>query len=334
MDITTLPGNIDNHKRYLQILRSIDDFLSSAGYQKVDVPAYSPKLIPESYLEVFETEYRYFDQREKLYLIPSSELFLKRLLANGVGSCYTLMKNYRNSEAPSSRHLSEFTMLELYKVNADYFDVAEDVMNLFRTIAQNLFGKTSFEYQGTTIFLDRYEKITVKDAFTKYAQITDIFNHTTFLEEAKKKGYTVEGFTYSDIWSQIYAQEVEPNLGINGQPTIIYEYPKELAAVIEYDETRNVAYRFEVYIEGIELGNCGNEVSDKTDFSELKARLENEYKERKENKKIMFPPDDEFVDLLKKMPRTAGIAIGIDRLAMLLTNTTSIQDLQVISFKS
>lgn len=334
MKIQTLPENRGNHKKYLAVLHAIDTFLQNRDYQKVDVTALSPVLIPESYLEVFETEYRYFDQKEKLYLIPSSELFLKRLLAVGFGSCYTLMKNYRNSEAPSSRHLSEFTMLEMYKVDAGYFDVAEDVIELFKHIAETLYGKPSIIYQGKEVSLRNYEKITVREAFQKYAGITDVFSHEELFEEAAKKGYIVDGFSYSAVWSQVYAQEVEPNLGTNGKPTIIYDYPRELAAIVEFDAAKNAANRFEIYIHGIELGNCGNEVSENTDFDEMQKRLEKEYEERKNNDKIMFPPDTEFMGLLKKMPKTSGIAIGVDRLAMIFTDVESVSDLQVITLSS
>lgn len=333
MQIVTHPENLDNHKKYLKVLAAIEEYLESANYQKIDVPALSPTLIPESYLEVFETEYRFFDMKEKLYLIPSSELFLKRLLAKGIGSCYTLMKNYRNAEAPSSRHLSEFTMLEMYKVQANYFDVAEDVIKLFQNISNKLHGKTSFIYKGQKVDVSSYEKITVSEAFAQYANIDNIFNHESFFQKAKAKGYVVDGFTYADIWSQIYAQEIEPHLGTNGKPTIIYEYPRELAAVVEYDSRKNVAYRFEIYICGIELGNCGNEVSTHTDFDEIEERLNNEYDERKQNNKIMFPPDTDFMNALRTMPVTSGIALGVDRLAMIFADVESIKDLQVISYE-
>ena len=82
------------------------------------------------------------------------------------------------------------------------------------------------------------------------------------------------------------------------------------------------------------MGNCGNEVSENTDFDEMQKRLEKEYEERKNNDKIMFPPDTEFMGLLKKMPKTSGIAIGVDRLAMIFADVESVSDLQVITLSS
>lgn len=326
MAIKTAISHLETHKKYVKILRFIDDFLGTLGYTKFELPSMSPALIPESYLNIFRTEFQYEQEKEKLYLIPSSELYLKRLLATGSGSCYTLMKNFRNSEPHTSRHLPEFMMLEMYKVNATYFDIAEDTMSLLGDLAQKLYGSDSISWQGNTISLSEYEKITVAEAFDKYASISDIFNQDEFMKQAAGKGYIVEGFSYTDVWSQIYTQDVEPHLGMNGTPTVIYDYPKELAAVVEYNPEKKVASRLEIYINGIELGNCGTEVSDNTDFEELETRLTNEAA------KVDYTPDMEFKDVLKKMPHTAGIAIGVDRLAMILLDVESVQDLQLITY--
>ena len=326
MSITTSISHLENHKKYVQILRHIDDFLAEKHYTKVELPAMSPALIPESYLSVFATEFRYEQEKQPLYLIPSSELYLKRLLAEGSGSCYTLMKNFRNSEPHTSRHLPEFMMLEMYKVDAAYFDIADDTMALLRYISQKLYGSSAITWQGAHISLADYEKITVAEAFQKYADISEVFIEEDFMKQASAKGYTTEGFSYVDVWSQVYTQDVEPHLGMNGKPTIIYDYPRELAAVVEFDPKKNVANRLEIYINGIELGNCGTEVSDNTDFNELENRLKNEAT------KVDYAPDTEFIDILKKMPKTAGIAIGVDRLAMILLDVESVQDLQVITY--
>src|SRR5690348_5426510 len=114
MNIKTHIHNLENYKKLLQIEKITHHYLEKKGYLPIDLPVLSPALIPESYLEVFETEFQYFDKKEKLYLTPSPELFLKRLLAYGVGNCYYLGKSFRNSEPDSSRHSFEFTMLKFY----------------------------------------------------------------------------------------------------------------------------------------------------------------------------------------------------------------------------
>ncbi|MDD4027091.1 MAG: hypothetical protein PHO75_02770 [Candidatus Shapirobacteria bacterium] len=326
MEIKSQIDNLKNHQIFLEVKRLVDVFLQKNSFVKVDTPLLSPKLIPESYLEIFETENLYSEIKEKLYLIPSPELFLKRLIVEGIGSCYSLEKSFRNNEPVEKKHSYEFTMLEFYRVNADYFDIAEDVMNLIRFISKNLFGKEEIKYQNKIIDLKIFEKITVAEAFKKYAGITDIFDHNKFFEEAKKKGYEIEKMDYVDLWSQIYGIEIEPNLGKNGLITFIYEYPPELAAIVKVNEN-NIAERFEFYIEGIELGNCGNEG---VIIEEYKERFEKDIKKRQNLGLINCEPDIEFLEILEKLPKCAGIAIGIDRLAMIFADVKNINDLKLI----
>ncbi len=329
MNIHTSIQYLENHKKFTHIKALIHQFLQKIGYTEIDVPMLSPVLIPESYLEVFETEFRYQKEMSKLYLTPSPELFLKRAIAEGAGSCYALTKSFRNGEPNTTRHSPEFTMLELYKVNADYMNVADDVLEMFRFFAEQLYGKNSLVYKGKTIQLDSWEKITVAEAFQQYAGINEIFDQSEFFKQAEKKGYAVKGFSYTDIWSQIYTQEVEPRLGKNGRPTLIYEYPKELAAWVNFNTAKQIAERFEVYIEGIELGNCGNETSPDSNWEEFEARFENEVAAGKSTGKLIYPPDKEFLSILKKLPRCSGIAMGVDRLAMVFINADSIESLHV-----
>lgn len=326
MEIKSQINNLKNHQIFLEVKRLADIFLQKNGFLKIDIPLLSPKLVPESYLEIFETENLYSDNKEKLYLIPSPELFLKRLIVNGIGNCYSLEKSFRNNEPVEKKHSYEFTMLEFYRINADYFDIAQDVMNLIRFIAKNLYGKEQINYQGKDINLEKFEKITVAEAFKKYSGITDIFDHKIFFEKAKEKGYRVENMDYIDVWSQIYGIEVEPNLGKNGLITFIYEYPPELAAITKINE-RNIAERFEFYIEGIELGNCGNEG---VIIEEYKKRFEKDISIRQRLGLINYKVDNEFIEVLEKLPKCAGIAIGVDRLAMIFADVKNINDLKMI----
>lgn len=308
----------------------MEDYLQEINYCKIEVPLLSPALVPESYLEVFETENKFFDDGQKLYLTPSPELFAKLLMAKGLGSCYSMDKSFRNCEPHDIRHSHEFSMLEMYKINADYFELAEDVLNMFRYTVKNMFGKEDFVYQGKTISLSDYEKITVADAFLKYGDIDNIFDHKEFFKQAGEKGYRVEGMSYVDLWSQVYGIAVEPNLGKNGKITMIYEYPRELAATAQYNPERNVSDRFEFYIEGIELGNCGNASTDKTNIEEYRNTFESELNQRKINGKVDYPAAYEFVEAIKQMPKCAGIGMGIDRIAMIFLDCKSIYDLRLI----
>jgi len=318
-------SNLKNHQNFLFIIRLIEEFLQKKGYLKIDLPVLSPVLIPESYLEVFETEFRYFDKREKLYLTPSPELFLKRLLVEGVGNCYYLGKSFRNSDPPSSLHSFEFTMLEFYKVKANYMDIADELLEMLRYLNEKV--KSDFALK---INLNKWEKISVIKAFEKYAGIfeKELFDHQLFLQKARKKGYQVEKFSYEEVWSQIYVSEIEPHLGKNGYPTLIYDYPKEFAALAKLNPDGKTAQRFEFYINGIELGDCYTELAD---WKEQEERFLKEDKQRKKLGKINHPIDKGFIQALKYgLPSCAGIAIGVERLAMVFLGFDSIDKLKAI----
>lgn len=328
--IQTHIHHFSKHQYFIQIKKIICEFLAEQGYIEIDVPILSPVLIPENYLEIFKTKFIYEKNKQEYYLTPSPEIFLKRLIAKTNKNIFTIVKSFRNGEPTTSRHSHEFTMLELYKVNADYFDVAKDVLKMFQTIAHKLYKKKILKYQDKVIDLNEWEYITVSEAFKKYAGIDNIKDVKSFFSKAERKGYKVKDFSYSEVWSQIYAQEVEPKLGINGKPTLIYEYPIELAGLAEIDETKQIAKRFECYIEGVELGNCCNETSKKSAEIE-KKRFEKDIKERERKGLMHHKPDTEFLDVVSQLPKCAGIAIGLDRLAMVFTNSKSIEELQLIS---
>jgi len=316
MKIQTNVNNLKNYKIYLEVEKAVHEFMEKNNYLKIDLPVLSPALIPESYLEVFETEFKYLDKKEKLYLTPSPELFLKRLLAYGVGDSYYLGKSFRNSDQPSSLHSFEFIMLEFYKMNTDYMNIAEEVLKMLKHIDKKVKNKfVSFK---------KWEKISVTEAFKKYSNISEkeLFDQKLFIKKAKEKSYRVKGFGYVDLWSQIYSQEIEPNLGKNGYPTLIYDYPKEFAALAKLNPDGKTTQRFEFYINGIELGDCYTEL---TDWKEQELRF-------KKESEVIHPIDKGYIEALKYgLHDCSGIAIGFERLVMIFTDLTSIQDLKLIN---
>lgn len=339
MQIRTTVSNINAYKTSLLMKESIGTFLKTNGYLELDLPVLSPTLVPESYLEVFKTDFIYQDKTESLFLTPSPELFLKRALAYGVGDCYYLGKAFRNSDPPSRMHSYEFTMLEFYKVHASYMDIADTVLLMLQHIARTLSTnedlkgekKLAINYQGTKISLEKWEKLTVAQAFANYADISEeeLFSHAKFSQKAKQKGYKVEGFTYEDLFSQIYTQEIEPHLGMNGLPTLLYDYPKEFAALAKLNSNGRTAQRFEFYIAGLELGDCYTEL---TDWKEQDSRFENESEMRRKSGRITHPIDKGFIEALQYgLVPCAGIAIGVERLAMLFANVSSIEETKLIT---
>lgn len=329
VEIEVKKTNYKNHTIFLQIKKLVKDFLDKSGFKEIDCPLLSPTLIPESYLEIFETENLFTDKKEKMYLTPSPELFLKRLISADIGNCYFLGKSFRNNEPVEKKHNFEFTMLEFYRVNGTYFDLMDDVMDLLRFLAKNILNKDYIVYHDKKIDLERMEKITVAEAFKKYTGISNIFDHKIFFEEAKNKGYRVADMSYVDLWSLIYGLEIESKLGTSGLVTFIYDYPPELAAITRINKD-GISERFEFYIDGVELGNCGNEG---VNLKEYKKRFNNDIKIRKENGLINYLPDKSFISVLEQMPKCSGIAIGVDRLAMIFAGVDSISDLQMFTIK-
>ncbi len=327
MRITTHPENRKNHLVVQDLKRKTRLFLDAQGFFEVDLPVLSPALVPESYLEVFKTIFRFGNKRKNLYLTPSPELFLKRLLAHEIGDIYYLGKSFRNSDPPSTLHSFEFTMLELYQMGKNYLDIADVLLNLLRYLAD---GK-DIVYRGNTISFHHWEKISVAEAFDRYAGIPEktMFKQSAFIAAAQKKGYMVEGFTYEDVWSQLYTQEIEPHLGMNGAPTLLYDYPKEFAALAKLNFDGKTAQRFEFYICGVELGDCYSEL---TEWKEQQERFTKEQKNRKESNRIMYPIDKGFIQALQYgLKPCAGIAVGFDRLAMIFANVSSLEETQVIT---
>ncbi len=331
MKIKTDIENLEKYKKYLKTEEAVNEFLKQKGYLKIDLPVLSPALIPESYLEVFETEFKYFQRESRLYLTPSPELFLKRLLVYGTGSNYYLGKSFRNSEPNSSLHSPEFTMLEMYRLGVDYLRLSDDVLAMLQFIATRINGKPEIRYQDRKINFSQWEKISIVQAFEKYAGISqdELFDKKKFEIKAKAKKYETNNFSYEDLFSQIYSQEIEPNLGRRGFATLIYDYPKEFAALAKLNKDGKTAQRFEFYIEGVEIGDCYTEL---TDWAEQEKRFIEEDKKRKEMAKIEHPIDKGFIEALKYgLPDAAGIAIGFERLAMIFADATSINQLKLIN---
>ena len=325
MKIKTNVKNLKNYKIYLQVETAVHEFMHKKGYLKLDLPVLSPALIPESYLEIFKTEFNYFQRREKLFLTPSPELFMKRLLTKGIGNIYYLGKSFRNSEPNSSFHSPEFTMLEFYRVGVTYLELADEVLEMMRYISEKV------KNSNKKLKFDNWEKFTVAEAFEKFSHISEkeLFDPTLFAKKALKKGYNIKGFTYQDIFSQIISQEIEPKLGKNGRPTLLYDFPKEMSSLAKLDEEGKTAKRIEFYIDGIEVGGCCEELNN---WQEQENRFKMEDVRRKREKKIVHAIDKEFIEALKYgLPDCTGAGIGFERLVMIFANVDSIDKLKLIN---
>lgn len=316
-----------------KVIDAIRAYFKGEGFHEAEVPLLLPAPSTEPFLEVFETKLKDDNGNEWQGFLPSSpEFALKKLLSAGSGSVFTVTKSFRNGEGRSSRHNPEFTILEWYKTPGDYMDVAADFEKLMLYIAQKVRPTRShlegLKYQGKEYSLKvPWEKISVAEAFENYAGIdTETMLDESKLKEAgKMKGYQVEAkTTWEEIWNQIIANEIEPKLGITG-PTILYDYPVAQAALSKRSEKDpRFAERFEVFMAGLELGNCFSEL---TDWREQERRCMADLAERKALGRTEFPIDKDFIKALKMgMPETGGIAVGVDRLVALFANSSDIAD--------
>lgn len=325
-----------------RVIDAIRAYFKGEGFREVEVPLLLPTPSTEPFLEVFKTELKDDQERRWDGFLPSSpEFALKKLLSAGSGSIFTITKSFRNGEGRSSRHNPEFTILEWYRTPGDYMDVATDFERLMLAIASacretpDSISATSagsltevLEYQGKEYSLKTpWERISVAEAFQKFAGIETetMLDGKRLTAYGKQRGYQVtEQTTWEEIWNQILANEIEPKLGVKG-PTILYDYPVSQAALSKKKASDpRFAERFEVFMAGLELGNCFSEL---TDWKEQERRCLADLEERKKLGKTEYPMDTDFIEALKMgMPETGGIAVGVDRLVALFADTPDIAD--------
>ena len=288
-----------------KVIDAIRDFFKSGGFHEVFTPILVPVPSIEPNLEVFQTQLRTAKGlKRKAYLIMSPEYSIKKLLAGGIGNCFEITKCFRNEEEVSRLHNPEFTMLEWYRVGADYKDIMRDFENLFLKII----GKDRLLYQGETYDLSLpWPRINFKEAFKKYA------------------GKDVLKVKDEDFY-KIFFNKIEPALAVSHKPFFIYDYPASQAALARRSaKDPRFAERFEVFVAGIELGNCFSEL---TDYKEQKRRFEKEKTLRRTQGKTDYPIDEDFLEALKTgLQESAGIAVGVDRLIMLACDAPSISDI-------
>lgn len=309
-----------------EVIDSIRRYFKGKGFHEAEVPLVLPTPSTEPFLEVFKTELKDDSSHRWDAFLPSSpEFALKKLLSAGSGSVFTITKSFRNGEGRSSRHNPEFTILEWYETPGDYMTVASDFEKMMLAING---GKESMTYQGRIYSLKApWEKISVADAFLKYAGIDTetMLDEKKLLKAGKSKGYAVDSSTtWEQVWNQIIANDIEPKLGRSG-PTVLYDYPISQAALSRKNShDPRFAERLEVFLAGYELGNCFSEL---TDWKEQEARCLADLDERKNLGKTEYPMDTDFIDALKLgMPPTGGIAVGVDRLIALFADVPSIAE--------
>ena len=279
------------------LLRAVRSFFYGQDYLEVETPIRQPVLLPEAEIIAVASE--------NWYLQSSPEQAMKRLLARGHDRIFQICKCFRAQER-GRRHLPEFTMLEWYRLHADYFSLMAETEEMVADVASSLAGRAGFsEKLCRQLASCQWRYLTVADAFQQYADMS--------ATEAVERG----------SFDEILVSRVEPRLGVDG-PCFLHDYPARLGSLARLKEDDpSVAERFELYIGGVELANGFSEL---TDAREQRRRFAAELAEMA----AAGPLPEKFLAELDHIPAACGIALGIDRLLMVLTGAEEIDS--VVAF--
>ena len=280
-----------------QVIRSIRRFFEERGFLEVETPLLIPANAPEEYIDPIIAQGG--------YLQTSPEICMKRLLCRGHKRLFQISRCWRAAER-GVRHLSEFTMLEWYRADADYKDLMDDCKGLLRQVASDcLSGDQKFRYQGVQIDpFGAWRSMTLSEAFSRFAKV-DVY-------DCIKK----------DLYEEILSSNVEPALARFEVPVILRDFPMEMAALSRrIPENEELSERFELYLGGLELANGFSELNRS---AEQRDRFEEANKKRSSLGKSGLPMPEPFLAELDRMPDSAGIALGVDRLVMLVTGLSTI----------
>jgi len=290
-----------------QIIKSIREFLDKRGFLEVETPVM--QLLPGgATARPFRTYHNALER--EFYLRIAPELYLKKLIVGGMEKVYELSKNFRN-EGVDRFHNPEFTMLEVYAAYSNYEDMMKLSEELVSSVVRKIKGTLRIRYQKKEIdFSPPWKRITFEQALKKIGGVqVDYKNEKQLKEVAKREGLNIEGLSRAQILEHLLERKVSSYLV---QPTFVFDYPQETSPLAKRKkDDPSLIERFEIFVGGEEIGNA---------YSELNDPLEQ--RERMGERK-----DEDFLEALEYgMPPTGGLGIGIDRLVMLLTDSSSIRE--------
>ncbi|MBR3289785.1 MAG: lysine--tRNA ligase [Clostridia bacterium] len=322
VDLIVNPEVRDTFEKRSQILREIRAYLDGKGFLEVDTPILVPIEIGAA-ARPFKTHHNTLDM--DMFLRIETELYLKRLIVGGMHRVYEVGRIFRN-EGMDTKHNPEFTSIELYQAFTDYHGMMDLVEELYKTLAEKVCGSLQIEYQGNTIDMAHWERLTMVEAVKKYAGCD--YNDWATDEDAracaKEKYVEVPAdATKGAVLVELFDAFVEEKLI---QPTFIYDYPVENSPLAKRKPSDPAfTERFEYFINATEFGNAFSELNDPIDQRE---RFERQVAARRAaDPACTAEVDYDYITALEYgMPPTGGLGFGVDRLVMLLTNSPSIRD--------
>ena len=305
-----------------KIISAIRRYLDGQGFMEVETPILVANAGGAA-ARPFETHFNALGEDVKLRI--SLELYLKRLIVGGLERVYEIGRVFRN-EGVDTRHNPEFTLMELYQAYTDYHGMMDLTENLYRFVAQEVLGTTKIVYNGIEMDLGKpFERITMVDAVKKYSGVDFNQIHTVKEARAAAKEHHVEyeeRHKRGDILNLFFEEFVEEHLI---QPTFVMDHPIEVSPLTKKkpDNPEHVE-RFEFFMNGWEMANAYSELNDPIDQRERFAAQEELFAQGDEEANHT---DEDFLNaLMVGMPPTGGIGFGIDRMVMLLTNSSAIRD--------
>lgn len=322
VDLIVNPEVRDTFVKRSQIIRSVREVLDSHDFLEVETPILNT-IAGGAAARPFISYHNALDMQVYMRIAP--ELYLKRLIVGGMDRVYEMGRVFRN-EGIDNRHNPEFTSVEIYQAFADYRDMMDLTEEVVVKTAEKVLGTTTIKYEGTTIELaSPWKRMSMIEAVKEYSGKD--FTNVTDLEEAraiaKELNVAVEpSFGIGKIINACFEEYVEDKLI---QPTFITGHPKEISPLAKSNpENPEITDRFEAYIYGREICNGFTELNDPID---QKERFLKQVEERANGDEEANMMDEDFVNALEYgLPPTGGLGIGIDRLVMFLTNSSTIRD--------
>ena len=303
------------------IIKATREWFWEQGFTEIEAPIVLASPDQEPTLTIMKTTV--LNERGEAfagYLHTSPEYTMKKMLAAGFDKIFCLGKVFRNQESFGGTHNPEFTMVEWYRTQVDFYTIMDDVEQLCASVLAKV---NKPEWQFT-----RYH---MRDLWQKFVGVNldEYLTLDTMRALCESRGYKPaanEG--YEDVFYRIFLNEIEPELA-KMTAVIIHHYPLPMAALSRQSEKEiGYAERFEVYIKGIELANAYSEL---TGAGEQRARLNAEKNKRIAQGKDLFPIDEDFIEAVGEMPNAAGIALGIDRLVQAVLDIDNINAILPLS---
>lgn len=305
-----------------KMIALIRNYMNKEGYIEVEAPVLGT-IAGGAAAKPFETHHNALDL--PLYLRISSELHLKRLLVSGYEKVFEIGPRFRN-EGMDRQHNPEFTMLESQWAYADYEDLMDFTENALEWLTKELLGTTEVKWQNTTLsFQKPFQRVRYIDIVSEKigVNILEDTNPKTYIKIFKKKGLELpEAKNYYQLVDELYKKLVRPGLV---QPTIVYDYPAEMVPLAKSSlSDPRVAEKFQTLVMGLEINNCYTELNDPVLQREI---LEEQMKNRAAGDAEAYELDEDYLRAMEYgMPPNAGWSLGIDRVAMLFTDSPSIRD--------